>query len=192
VAVDLDDLEVDSVPTSETYDFEAEEKKTQASREKRKDDKPHAGPPRLDEWQDFFSRILIKGLTDRYIDRLFRDVDENALTPRELSRINLTFEEREQIALPFSELANKIGFTRKHGRVIIASAGAAESALTLSLWYSRVNRIAARYRPITAKVEEGGTNVSTRSYSQNGHGGGTEPAAGIDVQPVWDDFPNTG
>ena len=135
--------------------------------------KPASGnAPRVDEWADFFSRVLIRGATDYYIERAFRDIDENLLTEREVDRIKLSQAERDRIAKPFAELANKLGFMRKHGRAIIASAGSVESAIQLGMWYSRVNRIraaverrtqpAAARLPYVMRVPEGrDENVST-------------------------------
>ena len=107
---------------------------------------PKSTMPSLDEWMDFFSRVLLRTATDFYIDWAFRGIDENTLTERDIERIKMTDEERDRIARPFSEFAYKNKFTRKHGREIIATAGSIDAILQLGLWYSRVSRIAAKYK----------------------------------------------
>jgi hypothetical protein len=112
------------------------------------DDRPRTTPPKIDEWMDFISRVLIRASTDFYIDTAFRDIDEEWLTDREVERIKLTDVERDRIARPLAELANKTKFTRKHGRAIIALSGSVDSVIQLGMWFSRVNRIAAKYRAL--------------------------------------------
>lgn len=139
---------------------------------KPKKDKAKAGPPRLEEWEDFFGRVLIKGITTRYVDYVFRDVDEELLTENELRRLHLSLDERQQIARPFAELSNKTDWMRKHGRLIIASSDAVESLFVLSLWFSRVNRIAAKYHPQMAEGRE--THGHQRPHTENGSGAGPQ------------------
>lgn len=107
--------------------------------------------PRLDEWQDFFSRILLRVLCDWYISFAFRGIDEDALTDREVDRLQLTKDERQRIAVPFAELSYKSRLMRRHGRTIIASGGAFDALVTLGAWTSRVNRIARRHKPRTVQ-----------------------------------------
>jgi hypothetical protein len=153
------------------------------------DDKPKAGPPRLDEWQHFFAKTVIKGLTEHYVDALFKDIDDAVIPDREIARLYLRPDEQENIAKPFSELANKSKFMRKHGRMIIASADSVEALFALSMWYTRVNRIAAKYRPVQGHVVEGRVNVAPGPPSANGSAG----QAGSPDFTVWEgDFPNTG
>lgn len=104
------------------------------------------GIPGIDEWMEFFSNILIKVATDYYIDLAFNGIDEDLLTDREVQRIKMQTEERDRIARPFAELAYKSKWTRKHGRSIIAAAGSVDAVVQLGMWYSRVNRIARKYR----------------------------------------------
>lgn len=113
-----------------------------------KADTPRSTPPSLDDWMDFISRVLIRAATDFYIDAAFRDIDEEWLTDREVERIKLTEVERNRIAKPLAELAHKTKFTRKHGRSIIAAAGSVDSLIQLGMWFSRVNRIANKYRQL--------------------------------------------
>jgi len=108
---------------------------------------PTKNIPALDEWMDFFSRILLRVVCDWYISFAFRGVNEDLLTDREIDRLQLTEEERKRIATPLSELSYKSKLMRRHGRTIIASGGAFDALVTLGTWASRVNRIAARYKP---------------------------------------------
>jgi hypothetical protein len=109
-----------------------------------RDAKP--GIPSLDEWMDFFSRIVIRVACDWYIEWAFRGVDGDRLTDREIARIQLSDEERKRIAVPFAELSHKSRFMRKHGRAIVASGGLFDAFIALGTWTSRVNRIARKYK----------------------------------------------
>lgn len=104
------------------------------------------GIPNLDEWMHFFSRVVIRMAMNFYIDLAFRNIDEDMLSDREIERIRMTDAERDRIARPFAELAYKNKWTRKHGRSIIASADSIDAIVQLGMWYSRVSRIAAKYR----------------------------------------------
>jgi hypothetical protein len=114
---------------------------------------PKSGPPSLDEWANFFSRVVLRVTTEYYISYAFRGIDEDALTEREVERLAMTDEERDLIATPFAELSNKSKFMRKHGRMIVASGDAFNALVVLGAWASRVNRIAAKYRPRQAKAK---------------------------------------
>jgi hypothetical protein len=114
-----------------------------------RDAKP--GVPSLDEWLDFFSRIVLRVGADWYIEWAFRGVDENTLTDRELDRLQMSEEERKRIAVPFAELSHKSKIMRKHGRTIVASGGAFDAIIAIGRWTSRVNRIARRHKPQTVK-----------------------------------------
>jgi hypothetical protein len=105
-----------------------------------------SGIPNIDEWMYFFSKVVLRLSTDFYIDHAFRGIDEEQLTEREVEKIKLTDTERNRMARPFAEYANKAKFTRKHGRVIIASADSIDAILQMGMWFSRVNRIAAKYK----------------------------------------------
>src|SRR6516225_938566 len=107
------------------------------------------GIPSLDEWMDFFSRIVIRVACDWYIEWAFRGIDENRLSDREISRLQLSDEERQRIAVPFAELSHKSKFMRKHGRTIVASGGMFVAIIALGTWTSRVNRIARKYKTPT-------------------------------------------
>lgn len=132
------------------------------------------GMPALDEWMDFFSRIFLRVICDWYISFAFRGVDESALSDREIDRLQLSDEERKRIAVPLSELSYKSKLMRKHGRTIIASGGAFDALITIGMWASRVNRIAARYRPRTVQGKVFGRDSSGPDAQANG----TEGAEG--------------
>lgn len=136
------------------------------------DSKPRAGPPTLDEWHDFFSRRVIKGLSGLYIDAAFRGIDEDWLSESEIDRIQLSDDERDRIARPFAELANKTGFLRRNGRILIAAGGVSDSLIALGIWTRRVNRIARKYRNRTVRA-----NVSPGQGepqpNPNGNGAGS-------------------
>lgn len=128
---------------------------------------PKAGPPNLTEWQRFFSRIVLRGLTDGYIALAFRGIDEDLLSERDLAKLKLTEEERGRIAVPFAEYANKSAFARKHGRKVVAATESFEAMATLALWAGRVNRISRKYKPQGQKGKA--AHVSSRQAESNGH-----------------------
>lgn len=144
----------------------------------RDDSDPKAGPPKLDEWQSFFSRVLIRSATNWYIEWAFRGIDEDQLSDREVERIKLDDDEREKIARPFAELANKSKFTRKHGRSIVAMADSWDSVMTLGAWYNRVNRISRKHRKRVINVSSG---QGEPKQAANGHHHGGIP----EQQPYW-------
>lgn len=193
------DLIPDSVtvlpPGEETGPFDDLEIADPTNRQDRKDNEtPKAGPPRLDEWQDFFSRVLIKGLTERYVSWAFRGIDEELLTDREMQKLHLLKEERERIARPFSELANKAKFTRKHGRTIIGLSDSIDSVLALGMWFGRVNKIAEKYaktRPVKGKVVK--SDVGSGSFEENGTGGSDNGQSGWQYESgMFPESPGTG
>jgi hypothetical protein len=125
----------------------AEKRESLIDPEKPQRDATKSGPPTGQEWQDFFSRIVLKVAMEYYVDFVFRGVDENLITDADLERLRVRKEERDTIARPFAEYANKNTWTRKHGREILAAADSMESLVILGIWISRVNRIAKRYKP---------------------------------------------
>lgn len=110
-----------------------------------------AGVPTIDEWLDFFSRVFVGTITDFAIEMAFRGIDEELLTDREIQSIKLDREERDRIARPFAEFASRNKFTRKHGREIIAMAGSVDALMQLGLWYTRMTRIAMKYRRMSGE-----------------------------------------
>ena len=105
------------------------------------------GIPTLDEWMDFWSRIVLRVACDWYIEWAFRGVDETALSDREIERVQMTEAERQRIAVPIAELSFKSKVMRRHGRAIVASGGVFDAIVALGTWTSRVNRIARKYKP---------------------------------------------
>lgn len=114
-----------------------------------RDAKP--GIPALDEWLDFFSRIVLRVACDWYIEWAFRGIDEQVLTDREIDRIQMTDEERKRIAVPFAEISHKSKLMRKHGRTIIASGGMFDAIVAIGTWTSRVNRIVRKHKTPTLR-----------------------------------------
>lgn len=136
----------DVIPVPATSDDEPLNKGF-GSRRRKNPTEPKTTPPNLDEWMDFFSRIVIRFLTEWYVDMMFRGIDEDIVSESDAAKLLLTDEERDSIARPFAEYANKNPFMRKHGRQIVAFADSFESIVMLGRWYMRVNRIARKYRP---------------------------------------------
>jgi hypothetical protein len=108
---------------------------------------PKAGPPSVDEWQDFIGRIVLRTLLDGYVTLMLRDCD---LTPQEEKYIELSKSDLKEMAAPFASFANKNKTMRKHGRSIISAADSYEAIIGLSIWMRRVNKVAKRHRPETA------------------------------------------
>lgn len=167
---------------------DSEEKPAQrASRNRRQEDKPprdaKTGPPNLDEWVNFFSRVVLRVATEWYINLAFRGVDEELLTDREAERLAMTDEERQMIAVPFAEMSNKSKFMRKHGRMIVASGDAFNALVVLGAWASRVNRIAAKYKP--KKPVKGVTLNGSSRQSTPDSGEQATGATGGHFPPGW-------
>lgn len=134
-------------------------------------------PPSLDEWQNFFGKIVLRVACDWYLNYAFRGIDEEMLTDREIERLALTDDERRLIVTPIAELSSKSKLMRKHGRTIVSSGEAFQSLIVLGAWFSRVNRIAAKYRPRVAqmRVNNGSSgqsaSASNATYSEGANGG---------------------
>lgn len=134
----------------EDTESEQQNKPAQRGRRSQQDKTPRdakTGPPNLDEWVGFFSRVVLRVSTEWYISWAFRGVDEDQLSDREVERLAMTDEERQTIAVPFAEISNKSKFMRKHGRMIVASGDAFNALVVLGAWASRVNRIAGKHKP---------------------------------------------
>jgi hypothetical protein len=145
-----------------------------------RDAKP--GIPSIDEWLDFFSRIVLRVACDWYIEWAFRGVDEGLLTDREIDRIQMSDEERKRIAVPFAEMSHKSKFMRKHGRSIVASGGVFDAIVAIGTWTSRVNRIARKHKPLQGKViPSERSNASATAPSNDGFTG----ANGGNVGGTW-------
>jgi hypothetical protein len=135
-------------------------------------DKPKAGPPTLEEWQDFFARIVFLTLAEWYVTWCFRGVPEDIISEEDLKRCTLSKEERQQIALPLSELANKSSVARKHGRQVIAFFESFEAIILIGMWMSKVHRIASKYRP---RKEKRPVNVRVEQNAPPSNGSGGAP-----------------
>jgi hypothetical protein len=138
---------------------------------------PRTGPPKVDEWQHFFSKVIIGTLTDFYVSAAFRGIDEDTLSEREAKSLVMTKNERDAISRPLAEFANKTPYLRKRGRLIVSSADSVESLVTLGMWFSRVNRIARKYRPTRAqrpRTVRSNTDVSSGQGSPNPASNGNE------------------
>ncbi len=140
-------------------------------------EKPKAGPPTLDEWQDFFARVVFLTLAEWYVSWCFRGVPEDIVSDEDLARCTLDREERKAIALPLSELANKSSVARKHGRQVIAFFESAEAFILVGMWMSKVHRIAGKYKPKTGRKAD--VRMGPNAPVANGRGTGTE-------RPGWD------
>jgi hypothetical protein len=108
-----------------------------------------AGIPSIDEWLDFWSRIVLRVACDWYLEWAFRGIDEDRISDRDIDRLQLTESERQRIAVPLAELSHKSKVMRKHGRMIVASGGVFDAVVALGTWTSRVARIARKYKPKT-------------------------------------------
>jgi len=144
-------------------------------------EKPKAGPPTLDEWQDFFARVVFLTLAEWYVSWCFRGVDENIVSDEDLKRCTLEKDERKAIALPLSELANKSSVARKHGRQLIAFFESAEAFILIGMWMSKVHRIARKYKPSKGKPD---VRIQPDQTPGNGAGPFTGPGGVVypDVQ----------
>jgi hypothetical protein len=121
-------------------------------------DTPSTAPPSASEWQDFFGGVVLRALTQGYLQLvLFRDIDESELTPRERELIELTKDDLRDIAAPMATMASKSKYARKHGRSVIAAAESYESVVDLFIWMRRVNKIARKHRKNEPTVTLQGT-----------------------------------
>jgi hypothetical protein len=138
-----------------------------------------AGPPSLDEWQNFFSRVVLRLVTEWYVNYAFRGIDEDTLSDKELDRLAMSDDERQMIAVPFAELSHKSKLMRRYGRTIVASGDAVNSLVVLAAWASRVNRIASKHRPrVRTVINNGSSGQSTTeatSPTTSGANGGRIP-----------------
>jgi hypothetical protein len=131
--------------------------------------------PTIGEWQDFWSRIVLRVACDYYIEMAFRGVDDSLLSDRDLDRLQMTDDERKRIAVPIAEFSHKSKFMRKHGRAIVASGGMVDAIVALGKWTSRVNRIARRYKPQTVKgriYPDGSNRPDAETSDATGANGG--------------------
>jgi hypothetical protein len=142
---------------------------------------PKSGPPSIDEWSRFFSRVVLRVTCDFYLDYAFRGIDDDLISERDVERMAMTADERKTIATPFAEISNKSKFMRKHGRLIVASGDMFNAVAMMGAWASRVSRIAAKYKPrvnrpqnVRLNSERGrqGQESPEPAFTANGHGTG--------------------
>ena len=129
--------------------------------------------PLMSGWISF-SRIVLRVSCDWYIEWAFRGVDENLLSERDITRLQMSEEERKRIATPFAEFSHKSKFMRKHGRTIVASGGMFDAIIAIGTWTNRVNRIARRHKPQTVQgkvVINDGTGQNQSPPSPGGYAG---------------------
>jgi hypothetical protein len=188
------DVEIVDEGTSEIPAARAPAERVRRSRNEDSSRPPRdakTGPPNLDEWTGFFSRVVLKVVTEYYISYAFRGIDEELLTEREVDRLAMSDDERKLIAVPFAEISNKSKFMRKHGRMIVASGDAFNALVVLGMWANRVNRIAAKYRPRQPKPQVRiHANGSSGSSAQEPVG--TEGSQGGYIPSGFTIFPGTG
>jgi hypothetical protein len=171
----------DAEPPPDYRDSAAALNAIAAAPEDEVDDAPppaRSGPPRVDEWQHFFSKVLIGTLTDFYVMAAFRGIDEEQLSEKDAKSLVMTKNERDAIARPLAEFANKTPYLRKRGRLIVSSADSLESLVTLGMWFSRVNRISRKHRPNRAqrpRTVRSNVDVSSGPGSPNPTTNGAEP-----------------
>lgn len=151
-----------------------------------------SGPPSLDEWQGFFSRVVLRVIVEWYLTVAFRGIDEDALSEKEVDKLALSDDERALIAVPFSELAHKSKFMRKHGRTIVASGDAVNAVIVLAAWASRVNRIAAKYRPRQPRSRTVINNGSSGQGTPEANGETTGATGGRIPNGAFTIFPGSG
>lgn len=141
-------------------------------------EKANSRPPLVDEWQKWFADVLIRAGTDWYLSMAFADIDDEQVSERDLAQLRLSDEERNRIAKPFAELANKLKVTRKYGRTIVATTGTFESLLTLGQWVSRVRRISLKYRARSGSASHSeSVTVQGKVVPPNGDTGSGPPAS---------------
>lgn len=157
------------------------------SRNRKDEGKAKTTPPSADEWLDFFSRIVVRFITEWYVDAVFRKIDEDLVSDDDAAKLLLTEDERNVIARPFAEFANKNKLMRKHGRQIVAFADSFESVYILAQWFGRVNRIARKYGKIVnattvrVKPEEKRDVNFGQSPQGNGNGQHRPDISGLSV-----------
>lgn len=154
---DGDVIDAELVPPDSPDEIEAVSRSSRARRNNSASDEkastgkgarqPKTGPPSLDEWAGFFSRVVLRTAEQWYVDYAFRGIDESRVSEQDLDKLELDDEEKQLIVTPFSELAYKSKFMKKHGRMIVASGDAFNALVVIGAWTSRVNRVARKYRP---------------------------------------------
>lgn len=174
----------DSAEREESPATPAERRVVESATPKRAKVKAESKPPNVDEWQDFFARIVLKSLLEGYTAWLFRDFEEE-ISPAEWARIKIPKEDILAMAAPFATLANKSAFAGKHGRTIIAATDSYEAIIALGIWMRRVNKIAAKHRkekaPVVNLVGKGNANGGPDRSNEQPRPGNDDGPTGIRV-----------
>jgi hypothetical protein len=151
---------------------------------------PKKTAPDTDEWMDFFSRIVIRFLTEWYVDWMFRGIGEDSVTDIDAAKLALTEDERDVIARPYAEFANKNPFLKKHGRQIVAFSDSFESTVILGKFFMRVNRIARKYKPQEKKPQRPSFRLHPeQENNHNGNRGQGQESAESTQGPIPDGYP---
>jgi len=130
-----------------------------AKSEKRVESKAKSTPPNADEWQRFFARFVVRGITRGYMALVLRDL-EDELSPADKAKLKLTDDDLMELAAPMAGFSSKNAYMKKHGRTIISAVESSESLIGLVFWMRRVNKIASKYRknqPVQGTVTESRT-----------------------------------
>lgn len=141
--LDVESLDVSDSPFGPSATFE--DIPLIGKPEKHSESKAKGGPPTADEWQSFFARFVVRGITRGYIALVLRDL-EDQLSEEDKARIRLTDAELNELAAPMAGFSTKNAFLKKHGRTIVSSAESSEVLIGMFFWMRRVNKIAKRYR----------------------------------------------
>lgn len=130
---------------------------------------PNSKPPSADEWQQFFARFVVRGITSGYLALVLRDI-EDELTPAEREKIALSQDDLMELAAPLASFSSKNKFMVKHGRQIVSAADSSEALIGLAFWMRRVNKIAKKYRKNTIQgfVEEDNGRGFSRPNDESG------------------------
>lgn len=140
------------------------------------------GPPKLDEWQDFFGRVVIRALVNGYLAFQLGDLFDE-LSPMEIQQITLSKEDMREMAAPFATVANNSSFARKHGRSIIALADSYESILNLLFWMRRVNKISRKHGGKPKQQKKQRQQQTPQRGNTNGYDGNSTGEIGGVAQP---------
>lgn len=126
--------------------------------------KPKAGPPNVDEWQDFIGRVVLRTSLEAYMGWVLKDID---LSAEELASIALTTQDLKEMSTPIAVFTSKNSWAKKHGREIISATDSIESVVSITIWMRRVHRIARRHRPEKQAARKPRTNPAMRAASQS-------------------------
>lgn len=146
VEIDGDILDVESIDVSDVPDpFGGDLVEKISLQKSDRGTKAKSTPPTADEWQVFFAKFVIRGLTAGYLHLALGDIQEQ-LSDEDKRKIKLTSDELMEISAPIAGFASKNSFLKKHGRTIVSSAQSMDTVIGLYFWMRRVNKIGKKYR----------------------------------------------